>query len=64
MAAARRDGVLAYLTVPASVIRARLLVRDGPAAASLTDIESLITAYERVVTALAPYLPVVLLDTR
>lgn len=61
---ARRDGVLAHLTAPASVIRARLLVRDGPAAASPADIELLITAYERVVTTLAPYLPVVQLDTR
>ncbi len=60
---ARRDGVLAHLIAPASVIRARLLVRDGPAAASPTDIKSLITAYERVVTTLAPYLPVVRLDT-
>lgn len=61
---ARRDGVLAHLTAPASVIRTRLLLRDGPAAASLTDVESLITAYESVVTSLAPYLPVVRLDTR
>ncbi|MGH3764052.1 MAG: hypothetical protein ACRDTX_02675 [Pseudonocardiaceae bacterium] len=59
---ARRDGVLAHLTAPASVIRARLLERDGPAAASLADIASLITAYERVVTTLAPYLPVVRLE--
>ncbi|MGH3856444.1 MAG: hypothetical protein ACRDR6_23745 [Pseudonocardiaceae bacterium] len=61
---ARRDGVLAYLTAPASLIRARLLVRDGPAATSPADIEFLITAYERVVTTLAPYLPVVRLDTQ
>ncbi|MGH3783522.1 MAG: hypothetical protein ACRDRO_23605 [Pseudonocardiaceae bacterium] len=60
---ARRNGVLAHLTAPASVIRARLLERDGPAAANLADIESLITAYESVVTTLAPYLPVVRLDT-
>lgn len=61
---ARRDGVLAHLIAPASVVRARLLARDGPAAASLADIESLITAYEQVVTTLAPYLHVVRLDTR
>lgn len=61
---ARRDGILAHLTAPASVIRARLLVRDGPAAAPLADIESILTAYERVVTTLTPYLPVVRLDTR
>lgn len=59
---ARRDGVLVHLTAPAPVIRARLLARDGPAAASLADIESLITAYERVVTTLAPHLPIVRLD--
>lgn len=61
---AHRDGVLAHLTAPISVVRARLLERDGPAAAPIADIESLITAYERVVTTLAPYLPVVRLDTR
>jgi hypothetical protein len=61
---AHRDGVLAHLTAPASVIRARLLVRDAPTAASPADIESLITAYERVVTTLAPYVPVVRLDTK
>jgi broad-specificity NMP kinase len=61
---ARREGVLVHLTAPALVIRARLLVRDGPTAASLADIESLITAYERVVTTLAPYLPFVRLNTR
>lgn len=61
---ARREGVLAHLTAPASVIRARLLARDGPAAASPADIEFLLTAYERVVTTLAPYLPVVRLDIR
>jgi hypothetical protein len=61
----RRDGVLVHLTAPAWVVRARLLVRDGPLATpSLADIESLITAYERVVTTFAAYLPVVLLDTR
>lgn len=60
---ARRDGVLVHLTAPASVVRARLIVRDGAAAASLADIESLITAYEHVVTTLAAYLPVVRLDT-
>jgi hypothetical protein len=46
------------------VVRARLLARDGPLAASLADIEALITAYERVATTFAAYLPVVLLDTR
>ena len=61
---ARRGGVLAHLTAPASVIRARLLAREGPAAAALADLESIITAYERVVRALNPYLPVVRLDTR
>jgi hypothetical protein len=61
---ARRDGVLVHLTAPASVVRARLIVRDGAAAASLADIESLITAYEHVVATLAAYLPVVRLDTR
>jgi hypothetical protein len=61
---ARRDGILAHLTAPAPLIRARLLARDGPGAASLTDIESLIMAYECVVTRLAPHLPVVRLDTQ
>jgi predicted ATPase len=61
---ARREGVLVHLTAPASVIRARLLARDSLAAASPADIEILITAYERVVTTLAPYLPVVRLDTQ
>lgn len=61
---ARRDGVLAHLTAPAPVIRTRLLVRDGPAAASLIDVKSLIMAYESVITSLAPYLPVIRLDTR
>ncbi|MDQ3275378.1 MAG: hypothetical protein M3Q39_10210 [Actinomycetota bacterium] len=61
-AVARRDGVLVHLTAPASILRARLLVRDG-AAASLADIESLLTAYEHVVTAIAAYLPVVRLET-
>ena len=60
---ARRDGVLVHLTAPASVLRARLLVRDGAAAANLADIESLLTAYEHVVTTLAAYLPVVRLET-
>jgi hypothetical protein len=60
---ARRDGVLVHLTAPAWVVRARLLVRDGQLAASLADIESVITAYERVVTAFAAYLPVVRFDT-
>ena len=61
---ARRDGVLVHLTATASAIRARLLVRDGPAAACLADIKSLITAYERVVATFTAYLPVVRLDTR
>jgi broad-specificity NMP kinase len=61
---ASREGVLMHLTAPASVIRARLLARDGPAAASPADIEFLIAAYERVVTTLAPYLPVVRFDTQ
>jgi len=60
---ARRDGVLVHLTAPASVLRARLLVRDGAAAANLADIGSLLTAYEHVVTTLAAYLPVVRLET-
>jgi broad-specificity NMP kinase len=60
---ARRDGVLVYLTAPASVVRARLVGRDG-AAASLTDIESLIAAYEHVITTLAAYLPVARFDTQ
>ena len=61
---ARRDGVLVHLTAPATTVHARLRVRDGATAASLTDIESLITAYERVVTTLVPYLPIVRIDTR
>lgn len=61
---ARRDGVLAHLTAPTSVIRTRLLVRDGPTAASPADIEFLVMAYEHVVTTLASYVPVVRLDTR
>ncbi len=60
---AHRDGVLVHLIAPASVVRARLIVRDGAAAASLADIESLITAYEQVVTTLAAYLPVVRLES-
>lgn len=63
VAVAHRDGVLVHLTAPATAIRARLLLRDGMAA-SLADIESLITAYERVVTTFAPYLPIVRIDTR
>lgn len=61
---ARRDGVLVHLTAPALTIRARLLVREGPAAASLADIESLISTYERVVAEFAPRLPVVRIDSR
>ncbi|MGH3881894.1 MAG: hypothetical protein ACRDRY_15820 [Pseudonocardiaceae bacterium] len=61
---ARRDGVLVHLTASASTIRARLLVRDGPAAASHADVELLIRAYERVVTTFAAYLPVIRLDAR
>ncbi|MGH3912052.1 MAG: hypothetical protein ACRDTC_01370 [Pseudonocardiaceae bacterium] len=63
-AVARRDGVLVHLTAPAASIRARLLIRDGAEAASLDDIESLSTAYEHVVSTLAPYLPVIRIDTR
>ncbi len=59
---ARRDGVLVHLTAAASTIRARLLLRDGPLAASLADIESVITAYERVIPTLAAYLRVVRLE--
>ncbi len=62
-AVARRDGVLVHLAAPASVLRARLLVRDGATAASLVDIESLLSAYGHVVTILSAYLPVIRLET-
>jgi broad-specificity NMP kinase len=61
---AHRDGVLAHLTAPASVIQARLLRRDGPGAAYLTEVEFLTTAYESVITLLTPHIPVVRIDTR
>lgn len=63
VAVARRDGVLVHLIAPASAIRARLLARDGSAAANLADIKALLAAYERVVTTFAPYLPVWTLET-
>lgn len=64
VAVAHRDGVLVHLTAPATTVYARLCVRDGAAAARRADVESLITAYERVVTTLVPYLPIVRIDTR
>jgi hypothetical protein len=52
-----------HLIAPASAIRARLLIRDGSAAANFADIEALLAAYKRVVTTFAPYLPVWTLET-
>jgi thymidylate kinase len=62
---AAQDGVLVHLTGRPSAIHARLLARDGDTAASASEVEALVTAYERVFAAITARLPsrVIRLDT-
>lgn len=54
---AARDGALIHLTGPPTAIHGRLLARDGHNAASMNEVEALVTAYERVFDAIATALP-------
>lgn len=56
-AVAARDGALIHLTGPPAVIHGRLLTRDGHSAATVDEVETLVTAYERVFDAIAKALP-------
>jgi len=56
-AVAARDGALVHLTGPPAVIHGWLLARDGRTAASVDEVEALVTAYERVFEAIAEALP-------
>lgn len=54
---AARDGPLIHLTGAPAAIYARLLARDGDTTTSVSEIEELVAAYERVFAALAVLLP-------
>jgi hypothetical protein len=54
---ADRDGALIHLTGPPAVIHGRLLAGDGHCAATVDEIETLVSAYERVFNAIATALP-------
>ncbi|MFE6101262.1 hypothetical protein ACFVQ4_14975 [Streptomyces laurentii] len=57
-----RAGLFLHLTAPETVIRQRLLDRDGEST-ELEEIAALVTGYHRVFTTLAEYSKVLTLDT-
>ncbi|MEU3183037.1 hypothetical protein ABZ707_02305 [Streptomyces sp. NPDC006923] len=61
-AVAARDGVFLHLTAPPTVIRARLLERDGTAE-DLSELTAIVSAYHRTFETITSYAPVLTIDT-
>jgi hypothetical protein len=56
-AVAARDGALIHLTGLPAAIHSRLLAREGSNAPGMSEVEALVTAYDRVFAAIAARLP-------